>query len=103
MEAALAMVAVVLVFTACLSGLAVMSTSLRVQDAAREAARLSARGDDDGARSAVDRLAPPGSRLQVSGDGDLLTVQVTAGPLRGLLPDVYGRAIVAREADGVRS
>jgi hypothetical protein len=97
-EAAIALSALVVVLTLCLAGVAAMVAQLRVTDAAGEAARLAARGDNDAARSAVAALAPAGSDLHVSG-GDLVTALVAAPPLGALLPGVRLRAsaVAARE------
>lgn len=99
-EAAIALSVVVLVVAACLAGIGCLIAALRVTDAAGEAARLAARGDDAGAAAAVERLAPSGSALTLSG-GDLVTAQVVAAPLSGLLPGVRVRAaaVAAREPD----
>lgn len=99
-EAAVALSAIVLVLALCLAGIGCLITALRVTDAAGEAARLAARGDDDAARTVVQRLAPAGSALLLS-DGDPVTARVTAPPLGGLLPGVHieASAVAAREPD----
>jgi Flp pilus assembly protein TadG len=86
-EAALGLAALALVLAACLAGIACLLAQLRCADAAREAARLAARGDDAGAAQAVSALAPAGASLALSGD-DLVTATVTAAPVAGLLPGV---------------
>lgn len=51
---------------------------VRVVDAAREAARMVARGDDESeARRVAGRIAPPGSRVVVEVSGDQVVVRVT--------------------------
>lgn len=103
-EAAVALAALAVVLTLCLAGIAAMIAQVRVTDAAGEAARLAARGDRAAAQRAVQDLAPAGSVLTISGDGDMLTARVSAPPLGGLLPgiDVRAQAVAAREpgADG---
>jgi hypothetical protein len=97
-EAALGLAVLALVLAACLGGIACLLAQLRCADAAREAARLAARGDDAGAARAVSALAPDGAALSLSG-GDLVNATVTAVPLGGLLPGVVitASAVAARE------
>lgn len=100
-EAAVGLTAIVLVLSMCLAGIGCLITALRVTDAAGEAARLAARGDSAGARAAVAALAPAGSVLSLSGDGDTLTATVTVGPLGGWLPGIHiGASAVAAVQDG---
>ena len=52
---------------------------VRVQDAARETARALARGDDRGAAVTVGRrVAPAGSRVSISTNGERVVVRVVA-------------------------
>lgn len=51
---------------------------VRCIDAAREAARLVARGDDAGADVAARRIAPAGAVLQLRHDGDFIVARVSA-------------------------
>lgn len=84
----------------CVSALTLLSTALRVGDAARAAARAAARGDPpervaDAARRASGRAVTVATRR----DGELLTVTVTAraAPLplaRRILPAMT----IARDA-----
>ena len=54
-------------------------TQVQLVDAAREAARLVARGESTAAASDVARRqAPPGAQVRVSMDDGLVTVRVTA-------------------------
>jgi hypothetical protein len=87
----------VVVLVLCLAGVTAVSMQARCVDAAREAARLAARGDD---RSAVDvarRIAPDGARFQVRRDGDFVVFTVVAHSK--LLPslDIAARAVSAAE------
>jgi len=59
---------------------------VRCIDAAREAARLVARGDDAGAEAAARRIAPADSVLQLRRDGDFIVARVSAHSV--LLPGV---------------
>jgi hypothetical protein len=99
-EAALGIAALVVVLVLCLAGITAVSMQVRCVDAAREAARLAARGDE---RAAVDtgrRLAPSGARVQVRRDGDFLLATVVAHS--NLLPalDIGARAVSAAEPPG---
>ncbi len=102
-EAAIALASLALVLVLCLAGLGCVLAALRVTDAAREAARLAARGDVGAAHIAVGRLAPAGSVLSLS-EGDLVTATVSAPPLWGLLPGVRigAAAVAAREPEPAR-
>ena len=51
---------------------------MRCVDAAREAARLAARGDDGSAAVAAQRIAPDGAAVQLRRDGELVVATVTA-------------------------
>jgi hypothetical protein len=65
------------VLVLCLAGVTAVSMQVRCVDAAREAARLAARGDQ---RSAVDtarRIAPGGASVQMRRDGEFIIATVT--------------------------
>jgi hypothetical protein len=92
---AIATLVVVLVF--CLAGVTAVSMQVRCVDAAREAARLAARGDE---RSAVDvgrRIAPEGAAVWVQRDGEFVVATVVAHAK--LLPalDIAAKAVAAAE------
>lgn len=86
-ELAACLPVLVLVLGVALSAVGAAGTRVRLQDAAREAARLAARGDDETARQVSARIAP-GSQLQLrSTDGEVVaTVHATVHPLTDLLP-----------------
>jgi hypothetical protein len=86
---------VVLVF--CLAGVAAVSMQVRCVDAAREAARLAARGDDRSAVDAARRIAPGGARIQVHRDGGFFVATVVLHSK--LLPtlDIAAKAVSAAE------
>ncbi len=67
-----------------------MSMQVRCIDAAREAARLAARGDDGDAAQAARDIAPFGASLDLRRDGALVVATVTAHSM--LLPGVTIRA-----------
>ncbi|PBJ65631.1 pilus biosynthesis protein TadE, partial [Mycobacterium avium subsp. hominissuis] len=54
-----------MVLVACLAGVTAVSMQVRCVDAAREAARLAARGDERSATAAAARLAPAGARVDL--------------------------------------
>jgi len=65
---------------------------VRCIDAAREAARLAARGDADSAERAAHRVAPPGAAVALHRDGGFVVARV--GGRSALLPGV----LIAAEA-----
>ena len=86
-----------LVLVLCLAGVSAMSMQVRCVDAAREAARLAARGDERSAVAAARRLAPGGARVDVHRDGDFLVATVVAHSK--LLPtiDIAAKAVSVAE------
>ena len=80
----------------CAAGIAAVSTQLRCIDAAREAARLAARGDL-AATAVAAVLAPPGASMDVRRDGGYIVARVSSRPamLPGLV--IIGEAISAAE------
>ncbi|HTF48787.1 MAG TPA: TadE family type IV pilus minor pilin [Pseudonocardia sp.] len=92
-EAALALCSLVLVLALAIGAVAAAGAQLRCMDAAREAARLVARGEPDRARHAAEAIAPGGARVDIRIVGDEVTVQVSRGvdQLPGL--SVSGRAL----------
>jgi len=51
---------------------------VRCVDAAREAARLAARGDDGSTGDTAQRIAPEGAAVQIRRDGGFVVARVTA-------------------------
>ena len=85
-EAALALTALIAVVVLCLGAVAAGAVQVRCIDAAREAARLAARGDAARAEQAAAQVAPGGARISVRTDGDRIRAVVSAGvPLLPLL------------------
>ena len=70
---------------------------VRCVDAAREAARLAARGDQQSAVDTARRIAPGGALVQVHRDGEFMVATVTAHSK--LLPtlDIAANAVSALE------
>ncbi|MFC5286767.1 TadE family type IV pilus minor pilin [Actinokineospora guangxiensis] len=84
-EAAIAVVAMVVALGLVLAGAAAAIDHIRCVDAAREAARLAARGDPDRAHRAAAELAPAGATVSITYADDTVRVHVLAGgPLPGL-------------------
>ncbi len=81
----------------CLAGVTAVSMQVRCVDAAREAARLAARGDERSAVDAARRIAPGGAQVQVRRDGEFMVATVTAHSK--LLPtlDIAAQAVSAVE------
>lgn len=88
-EAAIVLCALTLVLGLVLAAAATMIGQLRCADAAREAARLAARGERPLAEQAVAQLAPSGARLSIDADGTAVAVKVDADPAGGLLPGIH--------------
>lgn len=97
MEAALAVASLVAVLVVCVGGLTAIATQVRCIDAAREAARLAARGDGTavvGARS----VAPAGAAVEVRRDGPYIVARVSGRS--PMLPGIVlvGEAVSAAES-----
>ncbi|MGQ0719509.1 MAG: TadE family type IV pilus minor pilin [Pseudonocardiales bacterium] len=87
-EAALALCSLVVVLALVLAAVSAVAAQLRCVDAAREAARLTARGEQDRAEDLARRIAPRGAAVQVTIRGDEVTARVSADPVAGLLPGI---------------
>ncbi len=90
-EAAIAVTALILVAVLGIAGVAVVADQVRCVDAAREAARLTARGEPDRARAAAATIAPAGADIDIRREGDTIAVTVEADPAVGLLPGLRAR------------
>lgn len=78
MEAAFGVAILVAVLMLCLAGIAAVSMQVRCIDAAREAARLAARGDERSAVAAARGVAPSGAVVQLHRDGGFFVATVVA-------------------------
>ena len=87
-EAALALCSLVVVLALVLAAVSAVAAQLRCVDAAREAARLTARGEQDRAENLALRIAPRGAMVQVTVRGDEVTARVSVDPVAGLLPGI---------------
>jgi Flp pilus assembly protein TadG len=77
-EAAFGLAALAAVLVLCLAGLTAISMQLRCLDAAREAARLAARGNEQQAVAVARQIAPSGALVQLRKDGELVVAAVSA-------------------------
>ncbi len=76
------MATLVFVLVSCLAGLTAMAMQVRCVDAAREAARLAARGDERGASEAARMVGPAGAGLEIRrSDGRVVARVVARSPL----------------------
>lgn len=87
MEAAFGVATLVAVLVLCLAGITAVSMQVRCIDAAREAARLAARGDERSAVAAARVVAPGGAVVQLRRDG--LFVVATVAVRSNLLPALH--------------
>ena len=99
MEAAIALGALALVTALAVGALAAVGAAVRCTDAARELARLAARGEPERGRAIATTLAPEGARIVLTVRGDEATADVTAAPVRLLPVRVSGRAVAVLEPD----
>jgi Flp pilus assembly protein TadG len=98
-EAAIALGAFVFVVLLGIAGVVTVLEQVRCVDAAREAARVIARGQHERANSVVEHIGPHAATLAVAAHGDAFTVSVRARAAGGLLPGitVSGQAYAVRE------
>ncbi len=102
-ELAACLPVLVLILAVALTAVSAVSARVRLQDAAREAARAAARGDPTTAQRLATSAAP-GSHLTLTADaGDVVAVvRATVRPLGGVLPamSITERAVAAVEPTG---
>lgn len=98
-EAAIALASFVAVLALALGAISAAIDQLRCIDAAREAARLVARGEPDRARAAAAEIAPGSAAIAITVWGDTIRVDVRAAPVNGLLPglDLHAEAYAIAE------
>jgi Flp pilus assembly protein TadG len=94
-EAALALCSLVVVLSLVLGAVSAVTAQLRCVDAAREAARLAARGEQDRAEKLARQVAPAGAVVAVTVHGDEITARVSVNAVAGLLPGIEVRAEAA--------
>lgn len=105
-EIAVALPALVVLVAAGMTAVSVLTAQLRCVDAAREAARAAARGEDAATvRSLAERSGPDGSAVRVTSGGQEVevTVWAEADSVGGLLPAVrvQANAVALREPESV--
>ena len=99
-EAALALCALTVFLVLALGALVAVAQTMRCADAARELARLAARGEPDRGRAVAARLAPSGARMELVSDGDTVTALVSVQLVSPLPLTLNGRAVAALEVVG---
>lgn len=87
------MATLVAVLVLCVAGIGAVLAQIRCVDAAREAARLAARGDE-AAVQVSQRIAPAGAQIGIRRDGEFVIATVTAAVTVGAtgLPGLRLRA-----------
>lgn len=92
----MAIASVVAVLVLCVAGVTAIALQVRCVDAAREAARLAARGDR-AAAAAAGQVAPPGAAVELRRDGGYVVARVSGRS--AILPGVtiVGHAVAAVE------
>lgn len=83
-EAAIVMTALMVVLMMIVGALLAVTDHLRCIDAAREAARLAARGEPDLGRTVAAGLAPRGADILIRREGDAISVEVRAESSAGI-------------------
>ena len=96
-EAALALCSLILFLALAVGSVAAVAATIRCLDAARELARLAARGEPDRGRAVATDLAPTGARIELAHDGDTITATVSAPLVRPFPLRMSGRAVAAAE------
>ncbi|WP_040832974.1 TadE family type IV pilus minor pilin [Nocardia brevicatena] len=100
-EAAIALGAIAAAATLCIGAVLAASTQVRCVDAAREAARLAARGDRANALEAARRVAPENAGIAIRREGDRVVVVVSAEPPLLPLLVLRAEAVAAVEPGGI--
>ncbi|WP_225730868.1 MULTISPECIES: TadE family type IV pilus minor pilin [unclassified Nocardia] len=100
-EAAIAVTAIVIAVALCLGALLAVSAQIRCVDAAREAARLTARGDRVDAIAAARRTAPPAADITVRTEGDRVIALVSAHTRLLPLLVLRAEAVAAIEPEAI--
>lgn len=100
-EAALALCSLAVFLALAVGSITATAAAVRCVDAARELARLAARGEPDRGHAVAARLAPGGARIVVAHEGDretrVVVVEVSAAVLQPLPLRTSGRAVAALE------
>ncbi|WP_058853471.1 TadE family type IV pilus minor pilin [Nocardia jinanensis] len=98
-EAAIALGAIAVVAALCVGAVFAAVTQVRCVDAAREAARLAARGDRSVAVAAARRVAPAGAEISLRDEGDrVIALVMSDTPLLPVL-ELRAEAVAVKEPD----
>jgi hypothetical protein len=93
----LALCSLAVFLAVAVGAIAAAGGSIRCVDAARELARLAARGEAERGRAVAAQLAPSGARLALRAEGDLVVAEVSADVLHPLPVHIGSRAVAALE------
>ncbi|MEJ3652197.1 TadE family type IV pilus minor pilin [Actinomycetes bacterium KLBMP 9759] len=96
-EAAIALCALMVFLVAAVGVMSAVGASIRCVDAARELARLAARGEPDRGRTVAAQLAPHGATISLATEAERVVAEVSAPPFPPLSVQVGGRAVAAIE------
>ncbi len=96
-EAALALCGLAVFLALAVGTIVTVTGSIRCVDAARELARLAARGEPERGRAVAAELAPSGARLELMREADVVVAVVSADVLRPIPLRIGGRAVAALE------
>lgn len=91
------MTAIVVVVILCVGAVLAVTAQVRCIDAAREAARLAARGDHDQAVPAARRVAPDGARIDLHEAEGFVTARVRVDAALFPMLEVSAEAVAALE------
>ena len=98
-EAAIAIASIMVVVVMCIGAVLATSMHIRCVDAAREAARLAARGDETNAEASAHRVAPDGARVSVRTEGDHVVATVSVEMALLPLIEISAEAVAAVEPE----
>jgi hypothetical protein len=96
-EAALALCSLAVFLAVAVGALVAVSASIRCTDAARELARLAARGEPARGHAVAAELAPAEARLVLTSRGNTVVAAVSVHALRPLPLEIRARAVAALE------
>ncbi|HEY4420797.1 MAG TPA: TadE family type IV pilus minor pilin [Pseudonocardia sp.] len=102
-EAALALCSLAVFLAVAVASVVAVAAAIRCIDAAREMARLAARGEADRGRAVAAELAPAGARMELVHRDGLVIADVSHELLQPLPLRVGGRAVAALEPGAVGS
>lgn len=98
-EAAIALATLIIVVVCSVGAILAVGQQVRCIDAAREAARLAARGDAARAQEVAARVGPAGASITVRVDGDVAIATVRAESALLPLVSTVATAVAAMEPE----